>query len=198
VEVTIGSRSQERADAAVDEIRKAWPDHQLTLQGGENPAAASAELVVVATPWDGAAPTAASLAKELDGKVVISMVNALSMIGGEFQPLILPRGSMAEHIQAALPGSLVAGAFHHLPARELGKIDHQLEADVLVCADHPDAMAATSALTVRMPGLRPLDAGSLSNAMALEAMTTVLLQLNKRYKTRAALRITGVNVPSGD
>ena len=90
---------------------------------------------------------------------------------------------------------MVAAAFHHLPARELAAINHPLDADVLICSDHAEATAATADLVHRIPGLRPLDAGPLSNATPIEAMTAVLLHLNIRYKTRAALRITGVDAP---
>jgi NADPH-dependent F420 reductase len=117
-------------------------------------------------------------------------------VGKEFQPLVLPRGSVAQHVQAAAPGALVAAAFQHLPAKELAAIDKPLDADVLICSDHAEAITAVSALTVRMPGLRPLEAGSLSSAAAVEAMTAVLLQLNRRYKTRAAIRVTGAGIPA--
>ena len=193
VQVTIGSRSVERAGEACEKLLAVWPDRNLPLHAGDNATAAAADIVVVATPWDGAGPTAMTVADALEGKVVISMANALARVGKEFQPLVPPRGSVAAHVQALVPRCLVVAAFHHLPARELGAIDHPLDADVLICSDHPEATAAASELTELMPGLRPLDAGSLSNALAIEAMTAVLLQLNGRYKTRAALRITGVD-----
>nr|MDQ6910574.1 NAD(P)-binding domain-containing protein [Actinomycetota bacterium] len=77
VDVIIGSRSAERAKTTCDEIRALWPDHQLSLEPGENADSARAEFVVVATPWDAAAATAASVVTDLDGKVVISIANAL-------------------------------------------------------------------------------------------------------------------------
>ena len=120
------------------------------------------------------------------------MANALAKVGNEFDPLVPPRGSVAAHVQAEIPKACVAAAFHHLPARELANLDHSLEADVLVCSDHPNATVAAMALAEKMPGLRALDAGSLANATAIEALTAVLLQLNVRYKTRAGIRITGV------
>jgi NADPH-dependent F420 reductase len=196
VDVVIGSRAKERATDACLRLAEAWPDRDLPLSGGDNLMAANADVVVVATPWDGAAPTVAALAAALEGKVVISMANALALVGKEFQPLILPRGSVAEHVQAAAPGALVAAAFHHLPAKEVAAIDRPLEADVLVCSDHPEAIKVVSALTVRMPRLRPLEAGSLSCATAIEGLTAVLLQLNRKYKTRAAIRITGAGIPA--
>ncbi len=76
---------------------------------------------------------------ELAGKVVISMANALAKVGHEFQPLVPPRGSVAASVQAAVPRSHVAAAFHHVPAKELGDIAHPIESDVLVCSDHPEA-----------------------------------------------------------
>ena len=192
IDVVIGSRELGRAESVCQAIRDRWPDMDLPLQGAVNVDAAKAEVVVIATPWDAAASTAASVAEHLDGKVVISMANALAKVGNEFDPLVPPRGSVAAHVQAEIPKACVAAAFHHLPARELANLDHSLEADVLVCSDHPNATAAAMALAEKMPGLRALDAGSLANATAIEALTAVLLQLNVRYKTRAGIRITGV------
>ena len=149
--VVIGSRDLERAKAAVAEIG---------LDGvtpSENPAAcAEAELVVIAVPWDGAEALARLCADDLAGKVVISMANALAKVGNEFDALVPPRGSVAAHVQAEIPRARVAAAFHHLPAKELANLDHPLEADVLVCSDHPKATAVTIELVGKMPGLRGL------------------------------------------
>jgi NADPH-dependent F420 reductase len=193
IDVTIGSRSVDRAKEICDQLVKAWPAYDLQLTPGDNAAAAAADLVVVATPWDAAASTASSVADLLKGKVVISMANALAKVGDEFQPLVPPRGSVAASVQAAVPGARVAAAFHHLPAKELGDLDHPIESDVLICADDPSATEVTADLVRLMPGLRPLDAGRLSNAAPIEAFAAVLLQLNVRYKTRAAVRLTGID-----
>lgn len=194
VAVTIGSRSEERAAETCEALLKAWPDRQLDLRAGGNEAAAQAEVVVVATPWDGAVPTVASVEPELRGKVVISMANAITRIGKEFEPLVPPRGSVAAAVQATLPQSMVAAAFHHLPAKELGQIDEPIESDVLVCSDHRDATRVACELVSMIPGLRPLDTGTLANATPVEAFTAVLLQLNVRYKTRSAIRMTGIEL----
>ena len=192
-DVVVGSRSAERAGQVRDELVEAWPDRTLAIEGGDNTAAASADVVVVATPWDAAPPTAASVAEHLEGKVVISMANALTRVGKEFQPLVPARGSVAAHVAAVLPGARVAASFHHLPAKELGALDHDLDCDVLVCADHPEALAVTSEIVASIPGCRALDAGSLSSAAPMEAFTALLLQLNIRYKTRVAVRMTGID-----
>ena len=194
VEVVIGSRSQERAHDACAAIVARWPDRDLPLEPGDNPAAADADVVVVATPWDAAAATVTSVAKALDGKVVISMANALAKMGEEFEPLVPPRGSVAAHVQSAVPGAQVAAAFHHLPAKALANLSKPVESDVLICSDHPAAFEVTADLVDLIPDLRPLNAGSLSNAAPIEAITAVLLQLNVRYRTRAAVRFTGIEL----
>lgn len=191
-DVVIGSRSKYRAMEVVDKLHERWADRNLAITAGDNPTAAAAEVVVIATPWDGAYGTATSVADQLAGKVVISMANALTRIGQEFQPLVPPRGSVAASIQAAVPACRVAAAFHHVPAKELGDLDHPIETDVLVCSDFPEATAVTSTIVAGVPDMRPLDAGGLSQATPIESFTAVLLQLNVHYKTRVALRFTGI------
>lgn len=193
VDVVIGSRDAGRAVEVCDRIRGRWPDRSLALEGVENATAAASEIVVVGTPWDAAATTAKSVAAHLDGKVVVSMANAVVKVGREFQALLPARGSVAAGVQASVPSAMVATAFQHIPAHLLADLDGELSADVLVCADDPAATATTAALVGAVPGLRALDAGSLANAGAVEAMTAVLLQLNIRYKARTAIRVLGVD-----
>ena len=83
-------------------------------------------------------------------------------------------------------------AFHHLPAKELGHLGAPIDSDVLICGDDPEAVREVSDIVGRIPGCRPLDAGELSNATAIEAFTAVLLQLNVRYRTRVAPKLTGI------
>lgn len=191
-EVVIGSRSKYRALEAVDSVKAKWPDLNLPIAAGDNEAASSCDVVVLATPWEGAATTAQEHVGLLAGKVVISMANALVRVGHEFQPLMPPRGSVAAHVQAAVPECRVVAAFHHLPATELGHLGEPIDSDVLICSDDDDAKQITMDITQHIPGCRPLDAGELSNATAIEAFTAVLLQLNVRYKTRVAPKLTGI------
>lgn len=199
IEVVIGSRSAERGEEICAGLREKWADRNFApINGGDNETAAEADVVVVATPWDSAATTAGSVVSQLDGKVVISMANALARVGDEWEPLISPRGSVAAAVAARLPGSHVAAAFQHLPARELGDLTKLLEADVLVCSDHQEATATTMDLVRRIPGLRGIDAGPLSNAASLESFVAVIREINVRYKTHASLRMTGIPDSASD
>ncbi len=191
-QVVIGSRSKYRAMETVDELVGKWPQLDGMLEAGDNAAAAECDMVVIATPWDSAASTAQENEEALVGKIVISMANALVRVNKEFQPLVPPRGSVAAHVQAAVPRCHVVAAFHHLPATELGHIDEPIDSDVLICGDDPASVRAVSKIVEEFPGCRPLDAGELSNATAIEAFTAVLLQLNVRYKTRVAPKLTGI------
>jgi L-cysteine:1D-myo-inositol 2-amino-2-deoxy-alpha-D-glucopyranoside ligase len=119
---------------------------------------------------------------------VISMANALTKLGKEFQPLVPPRGSVAASVQAAVPQCLVAAAFHHVPAKELGDLRQPIESDVLICSDHVSAVETTSEIVAKVPNMRPLNAGELAMATPIESFTAGMLQLNMHYRTRVARR----------
>lgn len=187
IPVVIGSRDEGRAKEVAGQLAVAGP-----VSGAANADAAAAPVVVIATPWEGAVQTAAGLADVLAGKLVVSMVNALARIGSEFQALVPVRGSMAATLQGVLVRSRVTAAFHHLPAGDLGDLTRQLDADVLVCADERAAGEETVALVDAIVGLRGVLCGSLASANAVEALTAVLLNVNRQYKTHAAIRLTGL------
>lgn len=192
-QVVVGSRSEERAAATVDELRRRWPGHDLDLVPGANGAACDADTVVLATPWEGVPATLADLAGPLEGRLVISMVNALTRWGRYMVPLVPPTGSVTAAVALALPASRVAGAFHNLPAEPWADLDHPLDADVLVVADRRGDAREVAALVDRLPGLRGIDAGNLANAAAVEAITATLVGINIRYKAHASLRLTGID-----
>lgn len=190
--VVLGSRQAERAAEVVGDLTGKWSGRSLAVHPGVNEEAADAELVVLATPWEAAERTAGELAALLRDKVVVSVANALVRQGREMHALIPPRGSVAAGVQAALPGSAVVAAGHHLPAPTLADLEAPLSADVLVCGDSGEAKDATMLLFGGIEGLRPLDAGSLASAAAVEAFTAVLVTLNMRYRAHSTLRLGGL------
>ena len=105
----IGSRSADRAVEIANEFTERFPQLQGWLSWGDNAAASACDLVVIATPWDSAATTVQDNADALDGKIIISMANALVRVAGEFQPLLPPRGRLPlifrllYHAVASLP-----------------------------------------------------------------------------------------------
>ncbi len=192
VDVVVGSRNQDRAAATVADLTSRWGYIGSSISPGTNGQAAGADLVVVSTPWEGAVSTVKELRDELAGKIVVSMVNIMTRWGDRFVPLLPPTGSVAVAIAEALPESRVAGAFHHLPAGPLGDPEHQLSADVMVFSDRRRVTDEVIELVNRVPGLRGIDVGGLGSAMAVEALTAALVEVNRRYKVHASLRITGI------
>jgi NADPH-dependent F420 reductase len=189
--VVIGSRDPERAAEVAAHLCEVWPDLNLKIEGAANEDIAQCDIVVVATPWEGAVDTVKPMAAALAGKVVISMVNALAKEGREFLALVPPRGSMAATIQAVLPDSLVSASFHHLPASEMVKLDGPVQGDVLVCSDYPVATQVTVELIDQIEGLRGIDAGTMSQAAPIEAFTAVLISVNIRHKVHSAVILAG-------
>lgn len=191
--VVLGSRSEGRAVDAAARLRERWSaELGERLQGASNAQAAHAGLVVLAVPWDAAARTAVDLAEALAAKTVVSVSNALMRIGPEFVALTPPRGSVAQLLQSALPRSMVVAALHHVPARDLGDLSGPVGADTLVASDFQSSKEQVMEVLSRIPGLRPLDGGSLAVAGALEAMTAVVLNVNLRYRARASVCFTGL------
>ena len=150
------------------------------------------DVVVIATPWDSAATTAQENAAALAGKVVVSMANALVRVGHEFQPLVPPRGASPPTCRPQCPDAVWWPRSITSPRPSSAISAQPIDSDVLICGDDPAAVETISEIVTNIPGCRPLDAGELSNATAIEAFTAVLLQLNVRYKTRVAPKLTGI------
>lgn len=192
--VLLGSREQARAGEVAAEL--GGDDDRVdrlpgTVKGVANEdAVVDGGIVVVSAPWQAALSLADTHADALAGHVVVSVCNALTRSGGAFLPLTMPRGSVTAELAARLPRSHVTGAFHHLPAGPLGRLDRELTADVLVVGD-PAGRPATLDLVDRVEGLRGIDAGGLEAAGAVEAMTAVLVGVNVAYRTHSTVSLRG-------
>jgi hypothetical protein len=189
--ILIGSRSLERAQEAAEKVRAKVP--QAQVEGRVNQEAVEGgEIVFVTVPFAGHRDTLAALAPVIGAKMVIDVVSPLVFEGGQIKALLVPEGSAAQQAQALLPGASVVAAFHHLDASSLMRIEKPLDADVVVCGDHPQAKLRTMALAEQIAGVRALDGGPLANSRYLEEFTAVLLSLNRNYKAHTALRIVGI------
>jgi NADPH-dependent F420 reductase len=190
-EILVGSRSQERADTAAAGLKEALPSGNFVpLENVE--AAQGAELAIVSIPHEGIEATIPPMADALAGKVVVSVANALRFgKSGAIAEQDIPHGSCAHHIQELAPDAKVVVAYNNLPAAALQN-QESLGADVLVCGKSKDARQAVIELTNSIPGTRALDAGPLANALIIEGMTAVIIQLNKRYGGEASLEIAGL------
>ena len=101
-------------------------------------------------------------------------------------------GSAALETQALLSGSTVAAAFQTVSAHDLLEANKPLDSDVIVCSDDKAARDLVMGLAEKISGVRAVDGGGLANAGYVESLTPLLLNLNRRYKARSAIRITGI------
>lgn len=187
----IGSRSIEKAAAAVAELRDHAPALPITGATNED-AAAQGEIVVVTTPYSAQAPTLPPLAAALAGKLVVSTVVPMAFEAGAASLVPVPEGSAAQQQQALLPRSTIVAAFQNLSARKLLK-GGPLDADVVVCADDASAKTRIMELAAAIEGVRGVDGGALANAGLVEGITVLLVSVNRRYKTQAGIRIAGID-----
>jgi 8-hydroxy-5-deazaflavin:NADPH oxidoreductase len=188
-EVVIGSRSVERAQAVADK----YTGSSGQVRGGSNHEAAAADLVIVAVPYDGHAELLASLSNDLGGKIVIDCVNPLGFDAHGPFPLPVLAGSAAQEAQQLLPDSTVIAAFHHISAVHLD--DPSIDAvpgHVLVLGEDRAAVQTVCDLAKDVTKAGGLYAGRLRNAGQVEAFAANLIAINRRYRTHAAIEITGV------
>jgi len=192
IRVVIGSRSAERAATAATELAEQSGTDLVT--GGDNAeCAATADIVLVAVPWEGHGDLLESLRDQLVGKIVIDCVNPLGF--DKQGPFALPveEGSAAQQAEKLLPESRVTAAFHHVSAVHLVDLSiAELDTDVLVLGDDRDATDLVRALADAVPGMRGVFGGRLRNAHQVEALTANLIAINRRYKAHAGIRITDV------
>lgn len=195
IPVTIGSRMQEKADAAVARLKAVVPE--AAVEGMENAAAAaSSDVVVVTVPFAAQGGIYRSIAEGVrDGALVIDCtVPVEAAVGGKATRVLgVWEGSAAQLAQSLLPkGIQMCAAFHSLAAVALNDLDATLDGDVLVCGPKA-AKPVVKELVEAIGKLRFVDAGPLENARIVEPITSLLIGINRRYKTdRAGIRITGI------
>ncbi|MFO7179904.1 MAG: NADPH-dependent F420 reductase [Pseudomonadota bacterium] len=181
--VTLGSRDEEKARARAATLTARGFG---TIAGAHNrDAARNADVVVLTVPYAAHTSTLRTLRPELAGKVLLDVTVPLSP--PEIGRVRLPNGRAAAlEAQALLgPETSVVAALHHVSHTVLADPDAEVRCDVLVATDDEGARSRVLGL-VRDLGLRALDAGPLDNAVALEALTAVLLHLNVRYGAKGA------------
>lgn len=181
VPVVVGSRDPERAAAAASE---------LGVEGASNAdAVAGASLIVLAVNAEAALETARHLRRQIGSTPVLSVASELRFT----KEGVLPSPdatSLAERVQGELDAPVLAG-LHSLAAASLGGDEAPAE-DAFVCGDDADAKSIALELADRLTAGRALDAGPLASARALEGLTAVIVNLNKRYRGHAGIKVTGV------
>jgi NADPH-dependent F420 reductase len=191
--IIIGSRREAAAREAAGELNRLLEGRglQSTATGSENlEAAAAAELAVLTVPFVNQGDLLRRLRAALSGKILVdTTVPLLPPRVGTVQ--LPPKGSAAVAAQAELGGEVrVVSAFQNVAADKLRSLS-DLDCDVLVSGDDLQAREIVIGLA-HDAGLRGYHAGPLANSAAAEALTSVLITINRRHKCQAGIRIVGV------
>ncbi len=189
-EVIIGSRTEEKAQQAASEI------NQRTCNGSthglDNAAAVKeAEIIVITVPHAAHDATIETIKENLSGQILIDTTVPLKP--PKVDVVQLPEtGCVAVHTQALVGDkAIVAAAFHNVAANLLNK-DTEINCDVMVTSDDAEARKVVMQLSEDV-GCHALSAGVLANALAAEIFTSILIHMNKTYKTgHAGIKITGL------
>jgi NADPH-dependent F420 reductase len=190
--VILGSRDAQRAAAAAKEMK-------LLLDGGDvtgdsnQKAAAAADIVVLTVPFSAQRSTVEDVRGALEGKVLVDAT--VPLVPPKVARVQLPsNGSAVASIQRSLGQNVrVVSAFQNVSAHHLKDLGHSVDCDVLICGDDPAAREVVVGLAADI-GLRGIHAGPIENSAAAEALTSVLIAMNMRYKVPGTgIRITGLS-----
>ncbi|MFP4323100.1 MAG: NADPH-dependent F420 reductase [Anaerolineales bacterium] len=190
--VIIGSRDAERGAQAAKDLKETLGGDYSITGGSNEDAAAQADLVVLSVPYAAHKPTLQAVQAHLAGKILVDVT--VPLVPPKVSQVHIPEGHAATLEARAMLGDnvRVVAAFQNVSAVKLKDLKQPVDCDVLVCADDDDAKAEVMQL-VEATGMRGIDAGPLANAVAAEALTAVLLHINKTYKVKGAgIRITGL------
>jgi NADPH-dependent F420 reductase len=189
--VIIGTRDSAKGARVTTELNKLLDGGAIEFTGNAR-AAASADIVILTVPYAAQEVTVQDMRAALDGKILIDATAPLvpPKVGNVQLPL---GGSAVARIQGMLGDKVrVVSAFQNVAAHKLRQLEADVQCDVLVCGDDAEARSVARDLIMRM-GLRALDAGPICNSAAAEALTSLLIFLNRKYKvTDAGIRITGL------
>lgn len=186
--VILGSRAAERAEQTAVELNAQLG--QNNIRGMDNESATRAgEIVVLTVPPDAQLSTLSSVKSALAGKI---LVDATARVDAK-DPRPPEGKASARAAQDLLgPEVRVVAAFQNVPAHALKNLERELDSDVLVCGDDPEARAEVVKLA-EAAGMRAYEAGGLDNGLVVEGLTALIISINKRYKSKTGgIRISGV------
>jgi len=200
-DIIIGSRDADRAGQAATEITAMAPTGSAwgSIRGADNLSAASeGEIVVLAVPYSHQIATVTPIVKAVKGKLFIDVTAPL--MPPKVGTVQLPEGGSAVVAVQAMLGEevTVVAAFQNIAAQHLADPDHEIDCDVLVCGNKKAAREIVINLA-KDAGMTGWHAGPLANAAAAEAMTSVLISINRAHKIPGSgIRITGTPAEAED
>ena len=197
-DVIIGSRTVEKAQAAVDKVKGLLAKDEIpNLKAAENSdAATEAELLVLTVPLAAQKSTLLSIKEGAAGKTLLDATGPLeSAIGGSpITYLALWDGAAAERSARILKDTNVICAFNNISSSALMNFTEPIDCDCLISGDDADSKVVATEVIEKIPGVKVVDCGPLERAKIIEKITPLLIGLNIRNKTQfGGIRITGLD-----
>lgn len=189
--VLLGSRGVEKAKLKADELNALLGKESIKGMLNED-AVSQADIAILTVPYAAQLPTLRELKTRLIGKILVDVT--VPLIPPKVSKVQLPgAGSAVVVAQDDLgPEVRVVAAFQNVSAHHLIDLQHEVDCDVLVFGDDKDARESVVALAQAI-GMRGLHGGTLANSAAAEALTSVLIFMNRHYKSEGTgIRITGL------
>jgi len=189
--IIVGSRNAAKAEATAQQIKQTLVSAEVSGAGNKK-AAQAAEVVVLTVPYAAQRATVDEVREALTGKILVD--TTVPLVPPKIARVQLPpEGSAVAAIQKLLGESVrVVSAFQNVSALHLKDFAHDADCDVLICGDDVAARDVVVGLAADI-GLRGVHAGPIVNSAATEALTSVLISINLRYKIAGAgIRITGL------
>jgi NADPH-dependent F420 reductase len=193
-DMTIGSRELEKAQRAAVELNASLGKD--IVRGMTNrDAAAQAGVVVMAVPYAAHAATLESVRDVVQGKIFVDVTVPLDPANVRRVKMPLAGSASVEAQQLLGESVRVVAAFQNISAEHLKSLGHEIECDVLVCGNDKDAKQQVIELA-QAAHMQAWDAGPIENALVVEGLTSVLINLNIKHKVKAAgIRVTGIPRP---
>ncbi len=189
--VIVGSRDAARAGASADDMKQRLGSGDVTGMANRD-AAAAADIVVLTVPYSAQQSTVLDVRDALKGKILVDAT--VPLVPPKVARVQLPAGGSAVAAVQELLGAdvRVVAAFQNVSAELLADPARTVDCDVLICGDDVKARETVVRLAADI-GLNGVHAGALVNAAAVEALTSVLIAINMRYKVHnTGIRITGL------
>ena len=192
VRVLIGSRDAMKAQNTANTLNAKFG--VKNVEGYTNKdAAAKADVVLLAIPYDGMKPILEDIKSSMSGKIAINIASSLDAEKKSRARIITPAGSITAEIQQFFgEATKVVAAFQNISPEQLEKLDEKIETDVFVVGADREARDLVINL-IKKVGIDAFDAGMIQNAVVVETMTAALIAINIRYKVKGAgIRLVGV------
>ncbi|MDN7012965.1 NADPH-dependent F420 reductase [Methanoculleus sp. FWC-SCC3] len=194
-DVIIGSRTVEKAQAAVDKVKELLSNANNVRAAANPDAAKAADVLVLTVPLAAQKDTLLSIKEGAAGKPLLDATGPLeSCIGGSATKYIdLPEGSAAERSQSILADAKVICAFNNISQTWFMQLGEPIDCDCLICGNDQEAKAMVAPLIEKIPGIKVVDCGKLERACIIEKITPLLIGLNIKNKCQfGGIRITGL------